>query len=86
MLIQGHHVLAEQRKVNKKVVRCLVGYIHGSVHQGTGVAVIPEQEPYVEIENVYVHPDFRHRYIGGQLMGGLVGLCGECIAGSDVVQ
>jgi ribosomal protein S18 acetylase RimI-like enzyme len=30
--------------------------------------VLPEGEPYVEIENVYVHPDFRHRHIGGPLL------------------
>ena len=46
----------------------LVGYINGSVHQEKGMPVIPEQEPYLEIENVYVQPGFRHRHIGGQLM------------------
>jgi ribosomal protein S18 acetylase RimI-like enzyme len=47
---------------------CIVGYIHAAVRRRKWVAVIPEEEPYVEIENVYVHPDFRHRNIGGQLM------------------
>jgi ribosomal protein S18 acetylase RimI-like enzyme len=46
----------------------LVGYIQGAVRLRKWVAVLPEQEPYVEIEQVYVHPDFRHRHIGGQLM------------------
>ena len=48
--------------------RRIVGYINGSVRLHKWVAVLPEGEPYVEIENVYVHPDFRHRHIGGQLM------------------
>ena len=47
----------------------LVGYINGSVRLSReGVAVIPEQEPYLEIENIYVKPDFRNRHIGGKLM------------------
>ena len=55
----------------------LVGYIHGSVHFGKGVAVIAEGEPYVEIENVYVQPGFRHRHIGGQLMERLLAVAGH---------
>jgi ribosomal protein S18 acetylase RimI-like enzyme len=46
----------------------IVVYINGAVRLRKWVAVLPEQEPYVEIENVYVHPDFRHRHIGGQLL------------------
>jgi len=34
----------------------LVGHLNGSVHQGKGVAMIPEGELYVEIVNVYVQP------------------------------
>jgi ribosomal protein S18 acetylase RimI-like enzyme len=46
----------------------IVGYVNGTVHRGTRVAVIPEQEPYVEIENVYVKPGFRNSHIGGKLV------------------
>jgi ribosomal protein S18 acetylase RimI-like enzyme len=45
----------------------LMGYIQGVVRH-RWVAVLPDGEPYVEIEQVYVHPDFRHRDIGGQLL------------------
>jgi len=48
----------------------LVGYIHGSVQRNTPVEVIPAQEPYVEIEDIYVQPDFRNRDIGGKLLEG----------------
>ena len=30
--------------------------------------VIPESEPYLEIEDIYVQPDFRNRDIGGKLL------------------
>ena len=46
----------------------LVGYIHGSVQRDKPVEVIPAQEPYVEIEDIYVQPDFRDRDIGGALL------------------
>ena len=51
----------------------LVGYINGSVCccQG-GAAVIPEEEQYLEIENIYVKPDFRNRQIGGKLIESLL--------------
>ena len=47
----------------------VVGYINGSVRLSQeGVPVIPEQEPYLEIENIYVKPDFRNRHMGGKLI------------------
>ena len=46
----------------------LVGYSHASVHHNNPVEVIPAQEPYVEIEDIYVQPDFRDQDIGGQLL------------------
>lgn len=46
----------------------LVGYIHGTVHRTTPVEVIPAQEPYVAIENIYVLPDYRSNQVGGALL------------------
>src|SRR4051812_43024950 len=46
----------------------IVGYIHGAVHRNKPVEVIPAQEPYVEIEDIYVQPGFRDRDIGGDLL------------------
>ena len=46
----------------------LVGYIHASVHHDKPVEVIPAHESYVEIEDIYVQPDFRDRDIGGALL------------------
>ena len=46
----------------------LVGYIHASVQRAGSVEVIPEQEPYVTIEDIYVQPDARNQDIGGRLL------------------
>lgn len=46
----------------------LVGYIHGSLQRSAPVEVIPAQEPYVEIEDLYVQPDSRGQDIGGALL------------------
>ena len=48
--------------------RQLVGYMHASADLDKRVEVIPAHEPYVEIEDLYVHPDFRNQDIGGQLL------------------
>ena len=50
----------------------LIGYIHGAVQRSTPIEVIPAQEPYVEIENLYVRREERSREIGGALLDGLV--------------
>jgi ribosomal protein S18 acetylase RimI-like enzyme len=46
----------------------LVGYIHASVQRDKPLEVLPSQEPYVEIEDIYVQPDFRGQDIGGALL------------------
>lgn len=46
----------------------LVGYIHASVHHDKPVEIIPAQEPYIEIEDIYVRPDSRDHDIGGKLL------------------
>lgn len=46
----------------------LVGYVHAAVQRVTPIEILPAQEPYVEIENIYVRPDFRNQNIGGALL------------------
>jgi GNAT superfamily N-acetyltransferase len=46
----------------------LVGYIHASVQRDNPVEIIPADEPYVAIEDIYVQTRFRDRDIGGALL------------------
>jgi ribosomal protein S18 acetylase RimI-like enzyme len=52
----------------------IVGYINGSVHHNEKVPVIARQEPYLEIDNVYVILEFRDKGVGSKLMERLLGL------------
>ncbi|MFC5648835.1 GNAT family N-acetyltransferase [Paenibacillus solisilvae] len=42
----------------------VVGYITGSIHFSDGLAVIEQGERYIEIDEVYVHPEYRNEDIG----------------------
>jgi ribosomal protein S18 acetylase RimI-like enzyme len=46
----------------------IVGYINGSVHVNEKVEVLPKQETYLEIENIYVRPAYRDGHVGGDLI------------------
>ncbi len=46
----------------------IVGFISGTVHQSEGIAVIPEGESYLEIDNLYILPEYRMRSVGGSLV------------------
>ena len=46
----------------------VVGYINGSLRTGTDVTIIPVDESYVEIENLYVTIQLCHRQVGRQLI------------------
>ena len=46
----------------------IVGYINATVLRDQPVGVIPEQQPYVSIENIYIRPEWRNSAIGGQLI------------------
>lgn len=42
----------------------IVGYITGSIHVSDGLAVIEQGQHYLEVDEVYVHPEYRSRNIG----------------------
>lgn len=50
----------------------VIGYITGSVHESEGLAVLPKGELYLEIDEVYVHPDYRSDKLGHTLVDSLL--------------
>jgi len=46
----------------------VVGYVNGSVLVNEKVDILPKQEIYLEVENIYVKPEFRNRHVGGDLL------------------
>jgi len=46
----------------------IIGYVNGSVRRGDKVPVIPEKEPYLEVENIYVGSKFRNKDVGNILL------------------
>jgi|SRR5215213_8547738 len=46
----------------------IIGFISGDVYVGDGSAVVPQGEKYLEIENLYVAPEFRKQGVGGRLV------------------
>ena len=50
----------------------IIGFISGAIHTSDGLAVIPEGESYLEIENLYVAPEYRKQGVGGKLVDELL--------------
>jgi ribosomal protein S18 acetylase RimI-like enzyme len=50
----------------------VVGYITGSVHESDGLAVIEKGERYLEVDEVYVHPEFRNENFGHMMVDKLL--------------
>lgn len=50
---------------------CLVGFIYGSLRVSEGLAVLPAGQQYLQIDDIYVKPEFRDKGIGGRLLESL---------------
>ena len=50
----------------------IVGYINGSIRTNETVDVLPKQQTYLEVENIYVRPEFRDVRVGGDLLDALL--------------
>ena len=46
----------------------IIGFISGAIHRSEGTAVIPGGESYLEVESLYVSPEFRGRGVGSDLI------------------
>jgi GNAT superfamily N-acetyltransferase len=51
----------------------LVAFAYGSIHVSEGLSVTPASECYLEVDTIYVTPEFRSGGIGGGLLDGLIG-------------
>ncbi|UVI32746.1 GNAT family N-acetyltransferase [Paenibacillus spongiae] len=50
----------------------IIGYSFGEVRAGQASPVIPQAESYLEIFEVYIHPDYRSEGLGKKLVGRLM--------------
>ena len=50
----------------------VIGYTFGKVKKGNAGPVIPLDEPYLEIFEVYIHPDHRQQGLGKKLVDELM--------------
>lgn len=55
----------------------IVGYAAATVHETSELAVVPHEEPYVEIDDLYVSPEHRSRSIGSKLVDAVLDLARE---------
>jgi ribosomal protein S18 acetylase RimI-like enzyme len=55
----------------------IVGYVNGSVRDNETVDVLPKQQRYLAIDNIYVRPEFRGIRIGGNLLERLLEVAKE---------
>lgn len=50
----------------------IIGFIYGQVLKSEGLATIPQGEQYLEIEEIYIKPEFRNQGVGGKLLDRVV--------------
>jgi ribosomal protein S18 acetylase RimI-like enzyme len=50
----------------------MIGFISGSICLSNGTAVIPEGEIYLEIESLYIKPEYRGQGAGSKLIARLI--------------
>lgn len=55
----------------------IVGYVNGSVRINETVDVLPKQQRYLAIDNIYVRPGFRGMRVGGDLLERLLAVARE---------
>ena len=46
----------------------IVGYVTATIHKTSNFAVVPHEEPHVEIDDLYVSPESRSQSLGADLV------------------
>ena len=46
----------------------IVGYVTATIHKTSNFAVVPDEEPHVEIDDLYVSPESRSQSLGADLV------------------
>lgn len=46
----------------------IIGFVSGTIHSSDGLAVIPKEEKYIEIDDIYVHSEHRVKGVGQKLI------------------
>ena len=62
----GHQFLIAE--FNSKIA----GFISGSIHKSVGIAVVPNDKKYLEVDNLFVLPQYRSNGIGSALLDHLL--------------
>ena len=50
----------------------VIGYVSATIHETSTFAVVPRNEPYIEIEDLYVCPKSRSRSLGASLVNAVL--------------
>ena len=48
--------------------QAIVGYVSATIHETSTFAVVPPKEPHIEIDDLYVRPNFRSQSVGAKLV------------------
>lgn len=46
----------------------IVGYVTASIYKTSELAVVPSEEAYIEIDDLYVSPEYRSKTIGSKMV------------------
>ncbi|WP_010296870.1 GNAT family N-acetyltransferase [Clostridium senegalense] len=55
----------------------ILGFAYGTIHKGKNIAVIDDDEPYIEIEDIYIAAKNRGKGIGNALLDKLIEVAKE---------
>jgi ribosomal protein S18 acetylase RimI-like enzyme len=54
-----------------------LGFAYGTVHVSKELAIFADGTAYIEIDDIYIHPEYRDRGIGGELLDAILKAAAE---------